>query len=150
MSSRRTVFAFTWKGGPIYSTLSSLGGVQIFTMSSQAAYPKPTAQGTEVSVPQDDTAVLLDLTAKTLHAQTNRNALMILDSISDLVVSLGFEKAYGFLKALKEIFAKEPNSTALLVVKRHAQDERAVSLIKGLYSHHLSYDASGLSVTREA
>ncbi len=148
-SSKSAVFAFTWKGGPIYTTLSSLDGVQIFSMTSQETYPKPTGQGGEVSVPQDDPAVILDLTAKTFLANSNRRTLMILDSVSDLVVSLGFEKSYSFLKAQKEMLAKEPNSTALLILKRDAQEARVVSLIKGLYTDHLSYDAAGLTVTRE-
>jgi len=38
-------------------------------------------------------------------------ALLIFESVSDLVVSTGFEKPYGFLKAEKEILAKEPNAT---------------------------------------
>ncbi len=148
-ASKSAVFAFTWKGGPIYSALSSVEGVQIFSMSSQTTYPKPTGQGDEVSVPQDDPAVLLDLTAKTLQAHSSRKVLMIFDSISDLVVSFGFERSYGFLKAQKELLSKDANSSALFVVKRHAQDERVVSLIKGLYALHLSYDGSGLTVTRE-
>jgi predicted transcriptional regulator len=147
-SSKSLVFAFTWKGGPIYAALSSLDGVQIFSMTSQATYPKPSGHGTEVSVPQDDLAVLLDLTANTLQAHANRRTLIIFDSISDIVLSLGFEKTYNFLKAQKELLAREPNATALLVAKRNAQDDRVMSLIRGLYADHLSYDASGLAVTR--
>jgi predicted transcriptional regulator len=147
-SATSAVFAFTWKGGPIYAALSSLEGVQVFSMTSQVAYPRPTGRGDEVSVPQDDTSVLLDLTAKTLQTHANRKALVILDSISDLVVSLGFEKVYSFLKAQKEILEREPSATALFVAKRHAQDDRAMSLIRGLYNVHLSYDQNGLAVTR--
>jgi hypothetical protein len=149
-SPKGAVFAFTWKGGPIYSALSSLAGVQIFSMSPEATYPKPTGRGDELSVPQDDTAVILDLTAKTLQTHAGRKALMIFDSISDLLVSLGFEKSYSFLKTQKEIFAREPSATALFVLKRNAQDEKVVSLIRGLFAHHLSYDASGLAITRES
>jgi predicted transcriptional regulator len=147
-AAKSAVFAFTWKGGPIYAALSSLEGVQVFSMTTQVTYPRPTGGADEVSVPQDDTSVLLDLTAKTFQTHANRGALMIFDSISDLVVSLGFEKAYGFLKSQKEILSREPKATALYVAKRHAQDDRAMSLIRGLYSVHLSYDQNGLTVTR--
>ena len=41
-SAKNSVFAFTWKGGPIYTALSSLDGVQVFSMTSEAAYPRPT------------------------------------------------------------------------------------------------------------
>ena len=67
----------------------SLGGVEIFSMTSQVTYPRPTGQGNEVSVPQDDAAVLLDLTAKTFQTHAGKKMLMIFDSVSDLVVSLG-------------------------------------------------------------
>jgi len=148
-SSKCAVFAFTCKGGPIYAALSSLNGVQIFSMTSQATYPDPSGQRNEVSVPQDDLAVLLDLTAKTLLANADQRSLTIFDSISDIVLSLGFEKSYSFLKAQKEILARESNATALFVAKRNAQDERVMSLIRGLFTDHLSYDSSGLTVTRE-
>lgn len=148
-SAKSAVFAFTWKGGPIYAALSSLDGIQIFSMTSGVTYPRPTGRGDEVSVPQDDTSVLLDLIAKTFQAHPKRKALMILDSVSDLVVSLGFEKAYSFLKAQKEILVAEPDATALFVAKRNAQDDRAMSMMRGLYNVHLSYGASGLTVTRE-
>jgi hypothetical protein len=118
-------------------------------MTSSATYPRPTGRGDEVSVPQADAAVPLDLTVKTLKTHVDGKALMKFDSISDLVVSLGFEKSYGFLKSQKEKFASEPTATALFVVERNAQDEGLVNLIKRLFSHHLSYDASGLEVTRE-
>ena len=102
------------------------------------------------SSPQEDTSVLLDVTAKTLQSEAGkRKLLLIFDSVSDLLVSIGFEKSYGFLKAEKEMLAKEPNATALFVVKRNAQDERVGSMIKSLYAHHLSYDGGGFSVTRE-
>jgi hypothetical protein len=126
-----------------------LGGIQIFSMTSQVTYPRPTGQGSEISVPKDDAAVLLDVTAKMFQTNSGRKILMIFDGVSDLVVSLGSEKAYGFLKAQKEMLAREPNATALFVVKRHGQDERVLSLIRGLYAEHLSYDASGLTMTRE-
>jgi len=148
-SSNSFVFAFTWKGGPIYAALTSLEGVQIFSMTSQATYPTPTKDGTEVSVPHDDQAVLLDLTANTLRSHASEKPLMIFDSISDIIVSLGFEKSYNFLKAQKEILAREPNATAIFVAKRNAQDERVMSLIRGLFTFHLTYDSYGLTVTRE-
>lgn len=47
------------------------------------------------------------------------------------------------------MLAREPNATALFVVKHHAQDERVLSLTQGLYTEHLSYDSTGLTVTRE-
>ncbi len=146
--AKNFVFAFTWKGGPIYTALSSSEGVQILSMTSQATYPKPTGHGSEIEVPQDDSSVLLDMTATTLRDHSDRKVLMIFDSVSDLILSLGFEKAYGFLKSQKEILAGS-GATTLFIVKRNAQDKRVESLLKGLYGHHLSYDSSGLALTRE-
>jgi predicted transcriptional regulator len=148
-SPERAVFAFTWEGGPIYSALASLEWVHIFKMTSQTAYPKPSGRGAEVAIPQDDVSVVLDLSAKTLRANSGKKSLAIFDSVSDAIVSLGFEKTYAFLKSLKEIFAHDPGVTALFVMKRNAQDERVTSMVKGLFNHHISYDSSGLRTTRE-
>ena len=148
-SSGYFVFAFTWKGGPIYSALSSVEDVQILGMVSGAAYPRQVGRGKEMAVPQDDAAVLLDLTEKTLQGHAGQKTLMVFDSASDLVISLGFERAYAFLKSQKEILAREPNSTALVIVKGKAHDEKILSLIRGIYADHLAYDPKGLAVTRQ-
>ena len=67
-----------------------------------------------------------------------------------MILSLGFEKLYAFLRAQKEIIDREPMATALFIVKRNAQDEKALSMIRALFTHHLSYDGAGLNVTRES
>jgi hypothetical protein len=136
-ASKCVAFAFTWKGGLVYSALSSVDGVQIFSMTSRTAHPRHTWQGNGVSVPPDDSAVLLKLTAKTLQTNSNRRMLMIFDGVSDLLASLGLEKTSGLLKSQKEMLSKEPNATALFVVKRLPQDEKAVRIIGGLHGPHL-------------
>lgn len=102
------VFAFTWKGGPIHAALSPLDGIQIFGMTSRATHSKPSGQESDTTVTQDDLAVLLDFTANMLQAHANRRVLLIFDSISDIVTSLGFEKSYSFLKAQNELAGGGP------------------------------------------
>ena len=60
------VFIFTSRGKPIYNSLLGIPNVRFFVMTGETAYPKPGQQPSEVLVPQDDSAVLLDLVERTL------------------------------------------------------------------------------------
>ena len=76
------VFVFTWKGGLIYSALSAVEDIHIFSMTSEVSYPRPTAKKNEFDVPQDDSSALLDVTSKILLDHSGVKALIILDVVA--------------------------------------------------------------------
>ncbi|MCS4540430.1 MAG: hypothetical protein HYU03_07065 [Thaumarchaeota archaeon] len=147
-SSGYKVFVFTWRGSPVYETLSKNPGIAFFTMSTTVSYAKEGSNPNETLVPQNDQAVILDELGKVFKSNTEDKLLILFDSLSDLIVTFGFERSYEFVKNVNEM-ANERALTSVFIIKSRAHDEKIMSLVRGLYRAHLSYGGSGLSVTRE-
>jgi archaellum biogenesis ATPase FlaH len=82
-----------------------------------------------------------------LWAPIASQTLVLFDSLSDLIVSFGFERSYEFMKNVNEIL-NERRVTSVFIIKSRAHEERVTSLVRGLYGAHLLYGSAGLSVTR--
>jgi hypothetical protein len=74
---------------------------------------------------------------------------VVYDSLSDLLLSMGLQEAYKFIRQANAIL-NQPNITALFLMTLGAHDEQTVSLIKSLFPNHLLVDQAGLKVTRNA
>ncbi len=154
LSTKQVLFVFTSRGSPIHRALSDVQGVigitRFFILTDKVSYPKPSeGQVYEVMVPQHDQPVLLDVLDKTLRSNPDGKIAVLFDSISDLILSLGLEKSYLFLKQANEIIS-DPRVTSLFLVSRLAHDDKSMTLIRSLFPNHLSYDAMGLKVTKQA
>ncbi|MDG6994606.1 MAG: hypothetical protein JRN52_01675 [Nitrososphaerota archaeon] len=146
MSANAAVFAFTWKGSPIYNTLSNMG-IRFYILSTTVSYPRPTESNFEILVPQNDHAILLDLMQKTIESNAGGHIAIIYDNISDLILSTNIESSYKFIKQANEIMASAKLS-ALFLFTYGAHDEKAQNLIRSLFSNHLSQSPIGLKLTR--
>jgi hypothetical protein len=141
------VYVFTARGGPVYSSLSTILGVRLYVLTTRVSYPTPGEQPNEVSVPQNDQAIILDVIDKTVHANPEGKVAIIYDNISDLILSAGFEETYKFLKQVNEII-NDPRVKSLFLLTGGAHPPENVSLVRSLFPYHLSYDTSGLKFTR--
>jgi hypothetical protein len=147
LASTHVVFLFTSKGSRLYAALSGTPGVQALLMTARVSYPTPAGRAGELLVPQADRAILLDLIDKALRSNPGAKLAIIFDSISDLIVSLGLENTYKFLKQANEILS-EPRVTSLFLITRGAHDERAFNLIRGLYPIRMLCDEGGIRPSR--
>ena len=71
----------------------------------------------------------------------------VFDSISDMVLSAGFEATYKFVKQVNETTGNGRTST-LFLMTLGAHDEKVVSFIRSLFTTQLMDDAGGLRTTR--
>lgn len=141
------VFVFTSVGSPSHNALQGIQGIRFYLMTGQVSYPTRTEKENQLLVPQNDIAVLLDLIDRTVSSTGGAPLLLVFDSATDLILYLGFESTYKFLKQANEIVSKPAVSTVYLVVQG-AHDERTSSLLKSLFRKQLMFDAAGLRVTR--
>ncbi len=141
------VYVFTARGGPVYSSLSTVLGVRLYVLTTRVSYPTPGEQPNEVSVPQNDQAIILDVIDKTVHANPEGKVAIIYDNISDIILSAGFEETYKFLKQVNEII-NDPRVNSLFILTAGAHPAENVSLIRSLFPVHITYDGSGLRFTR--
>ncbi len=142
------VFVFTSRASTVHEGIQGIPGVRFYLMTSQVSYPTSTSREDELLVPQNDSAVLLDLIDKTVSSTGERPIAVVFDSLTELSLYQGFESAYKFLRSANELTDRPRVSLVCLVVKA-AHDDRAMSLFRSLFRMQVAYDASGLRVTRE-
>jgi hypothetical protein len=148
ISQNHLVFVFTSRGSPVYKALMKNPEVKFYILSAEVSYPKPTDVSNEILVPQNDSAVLLDLLSKTVSSTAGTGIGIVFDNISDMILSAGFENCYKFVKQANEII-NEPRITTLFLMTYGAHEDRIVRLIKSLFSNHLVDESSGLKITRK-
>ena len=149
VSTNSTVYVFTAKGSPIFNALHGTPGVRFYILSAKVTYPKPEeGEPDQILIPTNDQAVILDLIDKTISAVAPPGQVSIIfDSVSDMVLSAGFEATYKFVKQVNEATGNGRTST-LFLMTLGAHDEKVVSFIRSLFPTQLVDDAGGLRVTR--
>jgi hypothetical protein len=145
-----SLFVFSSKGSPVYKILASnpmfADRINYYILNDRISYPKTTDREREILVPFNNQPVMLDILDKTLKT-SGTGIGFIFDSISDLIVSMGLQKSYQFLKLANEImFDSEVESIFLITQTGH--DEKTMALVKGLFANQLSFGPTGLKTVK--
>lgn len=140
------VFVITPSASPLHGALRGATGVKFFLTTSGVSYMKVSDQTSEVMIPQSDTAIFLDIVDKTLHSRQG-SLVFVFDSVSELLLMAGLEKAYKFLKEFLELL-HEPRSTGVFIFIAKAHQAREVNLLRGLFPSQYVEDASGGRLTK--
>ena len=140
------VFVFTPKASPLHNALSGGTGLKFFLSTPGVSYVKVSEETSEVLIPQNDTAVILDVVDKTLGSREGRVAI-VFDSVTDMLLSSGLEKTYKFLKQFLELL-HEPRSTAFFIFIKGAHGERDVNLLRGIFPNIYLEDMDGSRVIK--
>jgi len=82
-----------------------------------------------------------------LKAYPERNSNIVFDNLSSLILFIGFEKTYGFLRYALELLALE-NGTSLFLFDPRAHDVKVASAFRSLFSDQITYGKEGLRVVR--
>jgi hypothetical protein len=149
LSTGHTLYVFTSKGSPIYNSLRRVPGVRFYIFSAKVTYPKPEEdEPAQILVPSNDYAVILDLIDKTIAAvSAPAQVALVFDSVSDMILSSGFEATYKFVKQVNETTGNGRTS-AMFLMTLGAHDEKEVSFIRSIFPTQLVDDTAGLRLTR--
>ena len=142
------LFVFTSRGSPVYAALERVPEAKFFIMTSRVSYPRGTEKPAEVLVPMNDLAVLLDVIDKTITSNPETRIGIIFDTLSDMIVSTGFESTFKFLKQASEILSNG-KATSMFLLTSGAHDEKVERLIKNLFAVQLVYSTTGLAVAKK-
>ncbi len=143
-----SVFVFTARGSPIYNALRT-SQARFYLLSSTVSYTTVSNVPTEVLVPQNDPAVLLDALQKTLETDPISPIGLVFDNISDFILTLRLETTYKFLKKMLEAVDSD-RVTAIFLMTSGAHEVKETSLIKSLFANQLKFGARGFETTRLA
>lgn len=136
------VFVCTHRSSPVYKLLSSANSLKFFLSTDTVSYIRQTDRENEVLIPQNDFAILLEVISRSL-ASSGASSVFIIDSISDMLVSSGFESTYKLLKNANEVLG-DPNVTSLFIMTQGIHDQKMVAAIRSLFPTHLQSGADGI------
>jgi hypothetical protein len=146
LTNQEQVFVFTAKGSAIHSTLSGFKGVKFFCLTQQTSIPKELSEN-EVLLPSNDVSLILNVFDRMLKTQPNDVINIVFDSLSDLILSIGFEKTYQFAKYATEILASR-RVIAIFLLNKVAHDIKVISSFRKLFSNQASFEKEGLRTVK--
>jgi hypothetical protein len=148
LSKDYSVFVFTARGSPIYNVLRT-SQARFYLLSGTVSYTTVSNVPTEILVPQNDPAVLLDAMQKTLETDPISPIGLIFDNVSDFILTLRLETTYKFLKKMLEAVDSD-RVTAIFLMTAGAHEIKETSLIRSLFANQLSFGTDGFETTRLA
>lgn len=142
------VYVFTRHASGVYESLGRQRSVRIVLMSASASASKSVSEN-QIVVPADNTPLVLDSLREIVGKQGDQNALLIFDNVSELIMCVGFEKAYKFLLHAVEMVSSKP-ATVLFLLNRSAHESHEVSRVRGLFHNILVYEGNSLDIVKKA
>jgi len=147
LANTEPVALFTHKGSAIYSVLGNQKALKVIFLTQSVSIPQVDAQMNAILLPANNTSLLLDALDKTLESLPQGNLNMIFDSLSSLILSVGLQKTYQFVRYALEMLAST-NSTSLFLFNPDAHDPRVTSGLRSLFSNHISYRKEHLQIIK--
>ena len=146
LANAEPTVTFTRRGSTIHSSLREQKAVKFFCLTQQVSVPKEFSEN-EMLLPSNDTSLMLDVFDKTLKAHPQGVVNVVFDSLSDLVLSVGFEKTYRFMRYAVEMLASSRN-TVLFLLNQNAHDPKVTSSLRGLFSDQISFGKEGIQTVK--
>ena len=92
------------------------------------------------------------LTAQTLmspilEAHPEKPLAIVFDNLTDMILSVGFQQAYNFIKNTLQRLA-DPKMTTLFLVNSKAHTQNEAYSIRALFSEQLTYGKNGLTIIK--
>lgn len=141
-----SVAIFTSAGSPIYRQFRDQRNISLFSFSTKTSSPARLSDE-QVLLPERDTSLLLDAVDKLLQSLSGKRIGIVLDVFTDIILSQGFEKAYGVLSSVVEMTESELVSI-LVLVNYSALEPRVLGAVQGLFRSQLLFDLEGLRVIK--
>ena len=141
------VALFTHKGSVIYSALSNREAVKLLLLTQRISVPQVDTLTNEMLLPANNTPLLLDALEKTLKTSPHGSLNIVFDSLSSLILLVGFEKTHNFVRYALDMLASE-NSTALFLFSPDIHDQRVTSSLRSLFRNHVSYRKGSLQIVK--
>ncbi|MBI2183648.1 MAG: hypothetical protein HYU39_01685 [Thaumarchaeota archaeon] len=146
-SGSSEVLLITRSTSPLHLAVSNESNIRSFALTPTVTFPKEGKSSREILLPYNDRSIILDAVNKAINANPNLQISVVLDIISDLIISMGNEQTYSFLAHVSELFST-PRITALYLFNPSAHDPMIVSSIRGLFSVQIHHSENRLSVVK--
>ena len=147
LANTEQVALFTHKGSAVYSALDNKKALKVILLTQRISVPQVDAQMNAILLPANNASLLLDALDKTLKPLPHGNLNIIFDNLSSLILSIGLQKTYQFMRYTLDMLTST-NSTSLFLFNPDAHDQRVASSLRSLFSNHISYRKEGLQIVK--
>jgi len=141
-----SVAIFTSAGSPIYRQFRDQRNISLFSFSTKTSSPARLSDE-QVLLPERDTSLLLDAVDKLLQALSKKRIGIVFDVFTDVILSQGFERAYGVLSSVVEMTESEVASI-LVLINYGALEPRVLGAVQGLFRSQLRFNFDGPKVIK--
>jgi len=141
-----SVAIFTSAGSPIYRQFRDQRNISLFSFSTKTSSPARLSDQ-QVLLPERDTSLLLDAVDKLLQALSRKRIGIVFDVFTDIILSQGFEKAYGVLSSVVEMTENE-TASILVLINYGALEPKILGAVQGLFRSQLRFNFEGLKVIK--
>ena len=138
LANLEPIYVFTRSVSGVRESLAQQRSIRFVLMSSSESTSKSISEN-EIVLPGDNTPLVLDIVREILAKHADECSFLIFDSLSELIMSVGFEKACKFLLCLIEMLSLE-KTTALFLLNKSAHEPHVASQIRGLFNNLLTYE----------
>lgn len=147
LTLKDNVFVITSKGSRVYQSTAGLEEIKLFAFSSNVSHLVPTKKAGEILIPLHDLPLLLDSMYKASKSSQS-NVVFIVDSLSDMILNVGFKETYQFVKRALESFS-DSRVTLIAVIFQSTHEASIVNSMRALFSNHFTLDfEKGLRVSK--
>jgi hypothetical protein len=141
------ITVFTTRGSAVHSVLDKRENARFFLLTQSVSTPQANGSKEDMLLPAKNTSLLLDALDKTLRAHTIGSQNIIFDNLSTLVLSVGFEKTYGFVQYALELLTMK-KTTAVFLFSPSAHDSKIASGLQSLFNDQIKYGENGLQIVK--
>lgn len=146
-ANAETVIIFTSRGSVIYKILSKQENVKFLLLTQLVSVPKTDKYTGEILIPANSTSLLLDALNKTVKNHPDGNFNLVFDNLTSLILQVGFEKTYNFVRYTLEMLSSI-NATAIFLLNPNAHDKKIVSSLRSLFSNQVTFEKGGLEIIK--
>ena len=146
MANVEPIFVFTPSTSPIHKHLAEQPAVNFFLTSFSTSTPTSVSENT-VLLPAKNTPLILDALSKVLETYTDANVCFVFDILSELLISIGQERTFTFLRHALDMLSSK-KITSLYLLNTSAHETKVVSCLRSLFNNQLAYDKNGLEIMK--
>jgi hypothetical protein len=146
MANVEPIFVFTSNKSPIHMYLAKQPAIKFFLLSNSTSVPR-SASEREVLLPVNNVSLILDAVNKILETSEDPNVCFVFDILSELLTSIGTDKAFIFLRYVLDMLSPD-KATSLFLLNTSAHKAEVASLIRGLFYNLLTYKQTGIEAVK--
>jgi len=146
-ANAETVILFTGKGSVVHEILGKQGNVKFLLLTQLASTPRTDKQTEEILIPANNTSLLLDTLSKTVKNHREGNFNLVFDNLTSLILQVGFEKTYNFVRYALEML-NSINATAIFLFNPSAHDQKVASSMRSFFSNQITFEKGGLEIIK--